>query len=557
MKKLVVLFTVIALLFAACGSPSGGSKPPPGPQEPEIGTPISIKGGDNVTEITFTGKTQPVNFTGLSNNDIFMVKVNASSNNISAANTGGASFSASSDIIDPLSKLLTSHNTTLGKKLTMGHPAAARFQANPPMIPSKTRALPQRSMSLTSTTIGSTHQFWIDDGIDDVDFDFKQYTARLAATGAHSKIWVVGNSITDTQAQTIAGKFDIIYPVATNILGYEYGGGPDGDGGADGVFEIQILVYDIGHGIGGYFAPWDTYTNEEIDTDPKFAAYKKAGIKSNVAEIFYLDSTQVVDDPGFAYSTLVHELQHMINWNVKYLKNILNSETWYNEMLSMMAEDVIASHINITLADEGHVINARIPFFFITYEMARLTIWNNSLIDYSQKYAYGAFLLRNYGGAELLQEIMANNLVNEASITAALGKINGSGVNFDRTLMRFPEVLIYTKNNPGVITYNRTVTKTIGSFEYTSHAFNVWDRWKNLAFITKDGYIVGIDEYVSGAANQIRMLPYIFSATYRETIPGHSFTIHSHNTWFNKTGNLTVNLTKPANSNVKFVMMID
>jgi hypothetical protein len=285
-------------------------------------------------------------------------------------------------------------------------------------------------MSLaTSNDVGNTHTFWIDEniGVSNTN-NYQQKQATLTATGTNSKIWVVDNSITPTEAQTLAQKFDIIYPRATNILGYEYGGEPGGHKGADGDSKIQILVYDIGYGIGGYFAPWDTLTNEEIDAAPVTAWYKVH--KSNEAEIFYLDSTCVKEIPEFAYSTLVHELQHMINWNEKTIKNGIVSNVWYNEMLSMMTEDLLSSHIGIAPEDDGHVIQ-RIPWFLLSYEETPLTEWENNDVNYSQKYAYGAYLLRNYGGADILKEIMANNYADEASITAALNKLFGSEYNFN------------------------------------------------------------------------------------------------------------------------------
>jgi hypothetical protein len=256
--------------------------------------------------------------------------------------------------------------------------------------------------------------FWVESYYNSRTFVQKQATLR--ATGQYGNIWIMdenygsGSSskkITTTQAQTLAAKFDSIYPIETNLLGYEYGGEPGGNGGKDGDPKIQILIYDI-DAVAGFFWGKDFYEQSQLSPT-----------KTNLAEIFYIDASQVNDVPEYIYSALFHEFQHMINFNMKSVKHNRSSESWYNEMLSVMAEDVISPLIGIGPANSGHPIRSRIPTFLNNYHLVGMSEWVTlSSASYAKGFAFGAYLMRNYGGANLLKEMLANNSTNIDSVTA-------------------------------------------------------------------------------------------------------------------------------------------
>jgi hypothetical protein len=413
---------------------------------------------------------------------------------------------------------------TANSLLQIGHPAAREFSANPPPID---RAALQRPRgTFIPPVVGDRRSFWVETTFYSGTFVQKQATLR--ATGKHGNIWVMdedftsgagsGNRINSTQAQDLADKFDVIYPAATNILGYEYGGGPGGNGGKDGDPKVQILVYDIAPNIGGYFWAKDFYDDPGHSNEPR----------SNLAEIFYINSSLVNSNPNFIYSALVHELQHMINFNMKTVQHDVNSEVWYNEMLSMMAEDVISPLIGIGPTNSGHPIQLRIPFFLSYYHNQGVTEWND---DYAEKYAFGAYLLRNYGGAELLKSILANNTANIESITAALNEFS-SGLNFGTALTRYGEALIYSGQQipQGAMSFDKTVTNTINGTTYTAQRFDVWND-----FTQKGPTILNLE--------QIDMRP-------------HSINIQSANTWRNVSGDLSITLERPSNANVVMFLMV-
>jgi uncharacterized repeat protein (TIGR02543 family) len=491
---------------------------------------------DYVKEVTFTGgsTTATVTFPNLNGNDIYLVKVNTSDSVVSAADTGNAQA--------PFSNLQDIGKSPLpsGKELPrMGHPAADEFNANPPPIvqeaPRKQRAL------FAPPVVNDTRYFWVETYYHSDTWVQKQATLR--ATGQYGNIWVMNenldsgtsaNKIMSAQAQTLAQKFDQIYPVETKLIGYEYGGGPGGDGGKDGDPKVQILVYDIVNASGdvmaaGFFWNKDFYNDSQLSTQ-----------RSNLAEIFYIDASQLKDVPVYIHSTLIHEFQHMIHFNRKYVEHRdpytnqgLTSAAWYNEMLSMMAEDVIAPLIGIPPTNSSHEIRTRMPTALTNYYLEGITEWGTlSSTSYATKFAFGAYLMRNYGGAELLQRILANNTTNIDSITSALNEFE-SGLTFEKALRRYGEAMIFSGPSmpQGVMTFHKTVTQTISGTEYIAYGFDIWNDFGT----TKGPYVLGL--------NQTNMRPY-------------SITIHSTNGWKNKTGSFSITLNRPSDQNVVLYLMV-
>jgi hypothetical protein len=323
-------------------------------------------------------------------------------------------------------------------------------------------------------------------------------------------------------------KFDIIYPVETNLFGYEFGGGlPSSDpnyGGRDGDPRIQIFVYKTElQNLGGYFWMKDYFSQAALGN-----SYP---IKTNYAEIFYLNSYLLDQiNPGFIYSALAHEFQHMINFNMKKIRQGLNSITWYDEMLSMLAEDLMNPFIGIEPADSGHPIQQRMPSFLATYNDYGLEQWvDGTALVYPKNYAFGAYLLRNYGGPLLLQKMMANNSVNTASINAALAEIT-PGMNFQGALDRYGEALVYSGTAQDIISFNRTVTQAINGTTYKLSPIDIWNMTRN------PGPNKGPKTY-----------------TPLEDVKGYS--VHLQRIAQGVNGNLSVTLTKPVSPSIDLYVM--
>ena len=481
----------------------------------------------SVHEVHFSGSTSTVTLNGLSNNKIYLIKVNTSDSLVDAGSTGSVQ-SVMSSIIDTINASPASHTPFV----TMGRADAREFNANPPPFDWFERTGP--SASFIPPDVGDTRMFWLDSGPDD---SWESRQATLRAIGLHSNIWVIddyyidtagngnGSRISTSQAEALSFNFDTIYPAATNILGYEFGGEPGGNGGKDGDPRVQILVYNIDDNTGGYFWGKDYYNDSPV------------GQRSNEAEIFYINSSMVNSNLDFINSTMVHEFQHMVNFNVKArrLTPAGGTPAWYNEMLAMMAEDIIAPMIDIGPQSDGHPIRQRIPSFLNIYHSNSVTQWNNILDDYAGKYAFGAYLLRNFGGAQLVKDILANDSVGIPSISEALNKAY-PGMDFEKALKQYGQAMIFSGSArpPGVMSFDNTVTNTINGITYTAQNFNIWTMQRR---------------------NSAAIGPVILDMPSRDMEP-HTISVHSNSTWENVTGSTSITLNRPGNDAITMFLMI-
>jgi hypothetical protein len=442
-------------------------------------------------------QTESVTINVEADETIYLVKYNPTSITVSAKYSGNARASGIAAVTPSPSFSQTGERTDelpiVPAPVETHHAAAMRFNANPPEF----QTAPVRSARTVPPSVGDTRNFWVQSG-SSYKSPWLEVAAELRVVGTYCRIWVStgttagypanakfenfddsstsnsDNKITTAQAQTLADKFDQIYPKETAFFGYENGGGPGGNGGADGDPLIQILVFDIdadapspNGGTLGFFWGKDEYTQANLNA-ARDAAMRS--LKTNSAEIFYLDAHFLDSDPDKIYSTLVHEFQHMILFNQKRIIQGFVTETWYDEMLSMLAEDMLSPDIGIPVTNPGHPVNTRIPWFNAYYRYG-FTNWldgTNVFISYGNAYAFGAYLVRNYGGAKLLREIATNGKANIASVDIALRTVTGNAVDFNKALEKFPEALLNTAPDSnsiyaagvltgGFATYNRRV----------------------------------------------------------------------------------------------------
>ena len=212
---------------------------------------------------------------------------------------------------------------------------------------------------------------------------------------------------------------------------------------------INIVLTDIGKdyglaaksqcGVVGYFWAKDYYASSYSSS----GAYKS----TNEGKYFYIDIPycNYVSGTNGSYSydgnentvsdtvisTLFHEYQHMINFNQKNMINHLdtNNCVWYNEMLSMLCEDLLQTQLGLT----EKVQDGRIPNFngYYYYSGAAQYLDQNSWVSYGTAYAFGAWLARNYGGAKLVQKMSTNAYVGIDSVVNAVNEINNTNYTWN------------------------------------------------------------------------------------------------------------------------------
>ncbi|MFW6363721.1 MAG: M30 family zinc metallopeptidase, partial [Spirochaeta sp.] len=400
---------------------------------------------------------------------------------------------------------------------------------------------PQRSYSE-----GDTRSFWVDDGPNEQSGVFDEITATLRAVGDNSYIWIHDsvyddsstadddNLLTTAQAEAMRDAFELLYPRVTNLYGYELGGGPGGDGGMDGDERISILFYDIGsdyeatqdRGVLGYFWGKDAYTQAEMDV---------YDLKSNEAEIFYMDAHFTDFWQKGIESTLAHEYQHMIHFNQKNVLQNIASETWFNEMLSMVAEDYLSETLGTVLYDSHP--SGRISMYNNYYDYSGITDWlsgDYNIVSYSSAYLFGGFLARNYGGAELINQLSTNNKAGIASINAALQTL-GYTEDFQDIMEEYAKLHVYPTGH-GVL--NKDFSggeQAFGGITYNLPTFDLFSTEVNGG----PGPIVFDPADYSG----LNLRPYgfqVWQSAEWDTIADEEITIH---------------LDKPNGSNVRLFLM--
>lgn len=105
----------------------------------------------------------------------------------------------------------------------------------------------------------------------------------------------------------IANEFNKYYDEEVRI----YGTHTD----VDNNNKIIIVLYELDDSLNGFFHPWDLQQD-----------------KLNNGEILYLNLKKVNEDPDYMSGTILHELQHLINYNVHFGKKEMSA--WLNEALS-------------------------------------------------------------------------------------------------------------------------------------------------------------------------------------------------------------------------------
>jgi len=312
------------------------------------------------------------------------------------------------------------------------------------------KILANKRVSVNSYNINDKKEFFLDkDGLNTTKATLKKIVADIETENGKKSlyIWVSNDSfddgygcqkefcIDDILVNKLANKFlksgenNDIYDYVTNIYGNEWGDVQNSNY-IQNKNSIHILLTDIDNnnlidsGTLGFFWAKDNTT------------YIKG---SNQEIMFYIDSVIYANNSNGdywqkeVYSTLAHELQHMINF---YQKNILNkraTQTWLNELLSLATQDVISKKIDFNALSAKYEGYSLLSIYNLNSNIS-LTKWDGTLYSYATNASFGAFLVRNYGGAELLHNILYSDFGGTKAIEDAIKKTKNIDKSFNELL---------------------------------------------------------------------------------------------------------------------------
>lgn len=278
--------------------------------------------------------------------------------------------------------------------------------------------------------------------------------ATLKVIGEHCYVWYLeksGITVTDAQLEKLANTFDSIYEKETYLFGNNY----DSNCNYSNLInlkteqKVHLFVYDLyndyveyqNSGTFGYFWSYDFYKNGTYGSNTTS--------NSNECQCLHLDSyfTQVVED--YMVSTVAHEFQHLLHYVNKTIKHASSTDsdsfryadTWFDEMMSMVCEDIMQSQLGI---DDDASPKSRLSTFNNSY-MYGFTAWLEDdyvFISYANAYAFGAYLVRNFG-IDFIKELAQNDYINQEAITKALQAKNCSLTTFDQAYENFYNTVLF------------------------------------------------------------------------------------------------------------------
>jgi len=280
------------------------------------------------------------------------------------------------------------------------------------------------------SAVGDTRSFWV---YDFTTNRFYQITATLQAIGTECLVWSNDTvRVTQSRAQQIASEFDgVIHPLV--LENFYYPSDVNNDE------KVSILCFDIIDGfngttqnsyIAGYFYSGDLFS----------------GTSSNMMEIFYIDTYPLMEYPmgsgvnvTRAFSTLVHEFQHMVNFNRNvFVEGDGNMDLWLNEGLSMAAEHIY-----------GGVQTGRISFFNNSTAIRdgkSLIRWEQTLADYSLNYLFLQYIRTQMGiGSSIFKEILLDTANDYSAVENVVKKYISPSKSFGDFMTDFRLALLLKK----------------------------------------------------------------------------------------------------------------
>ncbi len=312
----------------------------------------------------------------------------------------------------------------------------------------------------------------------------------------HCRIWYYNNNsavvddsvFTDEEFKKLADTIDNAFAIETAVFGsnaYD-GAGECIDATED--TKLNVLIYDLlgdatssqRGGVFGFFRPYDFNSNDYIDIYNQ-KNNKNLAKNSNECEVIHIDAyflqkdiqgykktkddgTQEIVQAHKVESTLIHEFQHLLNLCNKYEQY----STWFTEMLAMSAEEVLQETIDTSDDDSP---KSRFDLYFDRPYQGFIN-WPKSQTEdvyyaYSNAYAFGAYLMRNFGGIKLIHEIATNKKENGEpysdgeAITHALHECGFTDESYESVLQKFGMTHIFsTVFDSEKITLSKWVVET-------------------------------------------------------------------------------------------------
>lgn len=272
-----------------------------------------------------------------------------------------------------------------------------------------------------------------------------------------------GKNISSYALNKLAQEFDYYYTSMTNI----YGTHSDID--ANG--KIIILLMDInktkgsGSQVLGYFNPSDMHGN-------------------NKGEILYMDLSNANNNTDKAIGTIIHEFQHLINYNYVISGERNEMSSWLNEALSESTSILFNKTTAESRINEFNKINY---YCFYTWNAPKQEISNgssnivNSLFNYPSASVFMHWLYQTNGCDRNIFKTIASSkeLGDYKKVLSAAKGISGlGGATWDSLLLDWMSVIV-TNGSKWTTTNKPTNNCASGDVSLYPGAMIVCDNYTN------------------------------------------------------------------------------
>jgi hypothetical protein len=277
-----------------------------------------------------------------------------------------------------------------------------------------------------------TKAFWAVDTSKDT---YYRLYAKLLAENEYCKVYAeTGKGISETVAYNVAAEYLVIRQKMLDAFGFIYSdGGRDydtiqiADEFCDRDGKLTILLLDIKD-------DYKAGVNESYVAGYFYAGDFLNDYYSNKCDMIYIDTDPALKkNPADAYSTLAHELQHLMNFTATLMyrseetdgviTDIFLMDTWINEGLSSAAEWVYSGE---HLQDRVSWYNSQNGFGLID-RGNNFFVWDNHdddmyavLDDYATVYLFFQWLrLQSNDGKEIYKDIIVSEDSDYLAVTNA------------------------------------------------------------------------------------------------------------------------------------------
>ena len=257
-----------------------------------------------------------------------------------------------------------------------------------------------------------------------------------SAVGEHCYLWSPTDDgqivLRDETIEQLTAEFELQCPVMSEAFGDYYT--PDGSG------MVNLLCYDIiegskphpaTDGIAGYFYSWDMLEG------------------TNHAAILHLDSYFIEHDGiEYAYSTMVHEFQHLTNFSVAGR----DMDAWLNECMSLNAQELMYPDSAVSMYKT--IWNSSI-YTQVRKGMSHFK-FDNSYDAYCTQLFFGQYLKAQTGDYTVFHRIIdnfASGMTENEAVEEAIKGTVLEGMTIDKVIMNYRTAMI-CKQPTGLYGFN-------------------------------------------------------------------------------------------------------